>query len=109
MKGFGGMPTNMQGILKQAQKIQKEMQRVNEECEAFTAEESSGGGAVRVVVNGRTEIETLEISAEVLAAGDREMLQDLIIAAANQALARVRQNTKEKLAQVTGGVNIPGL
>lgn len=110
-KGFGGFPGggNMQALLQQAQKMQKDMQRAQQEAEAHIAEGSSGGGAVTFVVNGKNEVVSVTIKPEAVDPSDIEMLQDMIRLAANDALNKIRQNTDEKLAQVTGGMSIPGL
>jgi DNA-binding YbaB/EbfC family protein len=111
MKGFKGFPggANMQGLLQQAQKMQKDMARAQEEAETFECEGSAGGGAVKVRVNGRYEMLSVEIKPEVVDPSDVEMLQDTIRIAANEALSKIKDNTQQKLASVTGGLNIPGL
>jgi len=111
MKGFKGFPggANMQGLLQQAQKMQKDMARAQEEAEAYECEGSAGGGAVKVRVNGKYEMVSVEIKPEVVDPSDVEMLQDTIRIAANEALSKIKDNTQQKLASVTGGLNIPGL
>ena len=109
-RGFGGVPGgNMQALLQQAQKMQKDMQKAQAEAEAFEAEGSVGGGAVKIKVKGTYEMVSVEIKPEVVDPSDVELLQDMIKSAANEALTKVRQNTESKLAKVTGGMNIPGL
>ena len=108
-KGFGGIPGNMQGIMKQAQKMQAELQKIQEEAENYTAEGSAGGGMVKIVANGKNHIVSAAIEREVVNPEDIEMLQDLIVAAANDALQKVQENLKSKMAGLTGGLNIPGL
>lgn len=109
-KGFGGFPGgNMQGLLQQAQKMQKEMQRAQEEAEAFETEGSAGGGAVKFRVNGKYEVLAVEIAREAVDPSDVEVLQDMVRLAANDAISKVRKNVEEKLSKVTGGMNIPGL
>lgn len=108
-KGFNGLPGGMQGLLQQAQKMQKDMQKAQEEAEVFEAEGSAGGGAVKFKMNGRNEVLAVEIKPEAVDPSDVEMLQDLIKAAANDALAKVRENTQSKMSKVAGGMNIPGL
>lgn len=106
-KGFGGFPGNMQGLMKQAQKLQEQMQKAQEEAELFSAEGTSGGGMVKVVANGKNQLVSVKIDPQV--AGDIDMLQDLIVAAANESLRKIQENMKGKLGALTGGMNIPGL
>ncbi len=100
--GFGNMA-------KMAQQMQAEMARVQEELAALTLEGTAGGGAVTAQVNGHGELLSLAIDREVVDPDDVEMLQDLITAAVNDGLRRVKQTAEEKMARVTGGLRIPGL
>jgi len=108
-KGFGGMPGNMQEMLKQAQKMQQDMAKISEEAQSMTAEGSAGGGMVTAVANGKHQIESVVIDKEVVNPDDIEMLQDLVAAAANEALRNVQEQVQEKMSQVTGGMSIPGM
>ncbi|MFO0417092.1 MAG: YbaB/EbfC family nucleoid-associated protein [Pseudomonadota bacterium] len=110
-RGFNGFPGggNIQALMQQAQKMQKEMQRVQAEAELFEAEGSAGGGAVKVTANGKNEILSVVIKPEAVDPADVEVLQDMIRLATNDALGKVRKNTEENLSRVTGGMNIPGL
>lgn len=108
-KGFSGIPGNLQGIMKQAQKMQADLQRAQEEAEKFTGEGSAGGGMVKVVANGKNQIVTINIEREVVNPSDIEMLQDLIVAACNEALNKVQTNTKDTIGRITGGMQMPGL
>jgi DNA-binding YbaB/EbfC family protein len=111
-RGFGGgFPGggNMQALLQQAQKMQKDMQKAQAEAEAFEAEGSVGGGAVKIKVNGKHEILSVVINPEAIDLSDIEMFQDMVKSAANDALAKVRENTETKLSKVTGGLNLPGM
>jgi DNA-binding YbaB/EbfC family protein len=108
-KGFGGMPGNLQDIMKQAQKMQKEILKAQEEAANITAQGSSGGGMVKVTANGKNQLVSVEVEKEVINPEDPEMLQDLIIAAANEALQKVGEGLKAEMAKVTGGMNLPGL
>ena len=107
-KGFK-MPGNMQQVMRQAQKLQQDLARVQEETKAFEEEAASGGGMVKVRVNGRNRVVSVEISRDVVDPNDIEMLQDLILAAANEALNKVQEKANKALEGVTGGINIPGL
>lgn len=110
-KGFGGgmMPGNMNNILKQAQKMQENMQKMQEELETKEVEASVGGGAVTVKVNGKKEIVDITIKPEVVDPEDIEMLQDLVLSAVNEALRSVDDMQSSQMNKVTGGMNIPGL
>ena len=109
-RNFGGMmPGNMNNILKQAQKMQENMQKMQEELEAKEVEASVGGGAVTVKVNGKKEVLDITIKPEVVDPDDIEMLQDLVLSAVNQALKSVDDMQANQMSKVTGGMNIPGL
>lgn len=109
-KGFGGFPGgNMQAILKQAQKMQQDMQRAQAQAEIFEAEGSVGGGAVKIKINGKYEVVSVDIKPEAVDPSDVDMLQDMIKASANEALSKIRANTEAMLSKVAGGMNVPGL
>ena len=95
--------------MKQAQKIQAEMARVQEELSRKTVEASAGGGMVTVVANGKQEIISVKIEPEVVTSGDIEMIQDLVLAAVNEALKKSQEMVAEEMRKITGGLNIPGL
>lgn len=96
-------------IMKQAQKIQAQMARMQEELAARTVEASAGGGMITVVASGKQEIVSIKIEPEVIDANDREMLQDLVVAAVNEALRKSQELASEEMKKITGGLNIPGL
>ncbi|AOT70308.1 YbaB/EbfC family nucleoid-associated protein [Geosporobacter ferrireducens] len=106
---FPGMPGNMNNMLKQVQKMQKEMEKLQEEVEQREVEASAGGGAVTVKVNGKREILDIAIQPAVVDPDDIEMLQDLILAAANEALRKAEEMMAKEMGKVTGGMNLPGL
>lgn len=108
-KGFQGMPGNMGGLMKQAQKMQQQLQKVQEEAKTLTAESSTGGGVVRAVCNGENRVVSLTIDPQVVDPSDVGMLQDLILGAVNQALEQVQDSVKQEMAKVTGGMSLPGL
>ncbi|HEK4961381.1 TPA: YbaB/EbfC family nucleoid-associated protein [Clostridioides difficile] len=112
-KGFGGgmMPGggNMNNLLKQAQKMQENMQKAQQELESKEVEASVGGGAVTVKVNGKKEVIDITIKPEVVDPYDIEMLQDLVLSAVNQALRNIDDIQASQMSKVTGGMNIPGL
>jgi nucleoid-associated protein EbfC len=108
----GGMPPmggNMNNLLKQAQKLQKQMEDTKAEIEQRTVEASSGGGAVVAVVNGKRQIIDIKIKQEVVDPDDVEMLQDLVLTAINEALNKAEQMMNEEMGKLTGGFNLPGL
>ncbi len=107
-RGMGG-GANMNQMLKQAQKMQEQMLKMQEEMEAKTYEATAGGGAVKVTVDGKRELLDVTISPEVVDPDDVEMLQDLIVAAVNEALRKVEAESTAQLGSITGGMNIPGL
>lgn len=107
---FPGMGGNMGNIMKQAQKMQKEMEKMQEELKDKEVEASAGGGAVTVVATGRKEIKDITIKPEVVDPEDVEMLQDLILAAASEALRKADEMVNSEMSKITGGMGgIPGL
>jgi DNA-binding YbaB/EbfC family protein len=107
-RGMGGGP-NMNQMLKQAQKMQEQMLKMQEELETKTYEASSGGGAVSVKISGKKELMEINLSEAVVDPDDIEMLQDLIIAAVNEGLRKASESSENELGKLTGGLNIPGL
>ncbi len=103
-----GMP-NMGQLMKQAQQIQTKMAKLQEDLGERTVDASSGGGMVIVVANGRQEVLSIKIEQEVIDPDDAEMLQDLIMAAVNDALARAKDMVNEEMGKLTKGMNIPGM
>lgn len=100
---------NMGNLLKQAQQLQTKMARLQEELEEKTVEASSGGGMVTAVINGRQEILSINIEPEVINPDDQEMLQDLIMAAINDGLAKARNMVNEEMGKLTGAMNLPNI
>ncbi|MFS8543671.1 MAG: YbaB/EbfC family nucleoid-associated protein [Limnochordales bacterium] len=100
---------NMAKMMRQVQKMQQEMARVQEELGSKTVEASAGGGMVSVVANGHQEIVSLRIEPEAVDPEDVEMLQDMVLAAVNEALRQARELAAQEMAKVTGGLNLPGL
>ena len=105
----GGTPANLQQIAKQAQKMQEEMDAASSELEVKEYAASSGGEAVEVVVTGKMEIKNISIKPEVVDPEDVEMLEDLIMAAANEALRKAAEDKASTMEKISGGLNIPGL
>jgi len=102
MKGMGNM-------MKQAQKLQAKMLRMQEELAEKTVETSAGGGMIGVVANGRQQLVSITIDKEVVDPDDVEMLQDLILAAVNDALNKAQEMVAGEMGKLTGGFNIPGM
>ena len=108
--GFpGGMPGNMNNLMKQAQKLQRDMEQAQKELETKEFESSVGGGAVVVKVNGKKEVLAINIKEEVVDPDDVEMLEDLVLSAVNEALKKADEETSNKMGKLTGGLNIPGM
>ncbi|MBQ9411958.1 MAG: YbaB/EbfC family nucleoid-associated protein [Oscillospiraceae bacterium] len=102
--GFGGM--NQMQMMKQAQKLQQEMQRMQEELEQAEYTAAAGGGAVSATVSGRRELTALVIDPEAADPEDVEMLQDLVIAAVNEALRKAEDAASQNMSKLTGGLNL---
>ncbi|MBL7126685.1 MAG: YbaB/EbfC family nucleoid-associated protein [Dehalococcoidales bacterium] len=96
-------------MFQQAQKLQAKLAKAQEELSNLTVEGSSGGGAVKVTMNGQQKIQSVEISPEVVNPEDIELLQDLVLTAVSEALAKSQEEAAKQLGSVTGGLNIPGL
>jgi len=103
-----GIP-NMGQLLKQAQQFQAKMAKMQEEVGERTVEVSSGGGMVTVVVNGKQELLSIRIDPEVIDPDDREMLQDLIMAAVNDGLTRAKNMVNDEMGKLTKGLNLPNI
>jgi nucleoid-associated protein EbfC len=101
--------TNIMKMVKQAQQMQAKMAKMEEDLAKEEFEVAAGGGAVVVRMNGRQEVVKLTISEEAVKEGDREMLQEMIMAAVNEAHQKASEIAKERIAAITGGMNIPGL
>ena len=103
------MMGNMGKMMKQVQKMQEDMKKMQEEMEQRVIEATAGGGAVKVAANGKQQILSIEISPEAVDPEDVEMLQDMILAAVNEAIQKTQDMMQEEMKKVTGGINIPGL
>ena len=96
-------------MMKQAQKLQAQMAKLQEDLANMVVEASSGGGAVTVTANGQQQLLSVKISPEVVDAEDVEMLQDMVLTAVNEALAKAQEAAAKQMSGLTGGLNIPGL
>ncbi len=100
---------NMNSMMKQAQKLQKKMMKTQAELTLKTVEATAGGGMIKVVANGGQKIESIVFEKEVVDPEDIEMLQDLVLAAVNDALNKSQEMVSSEMGKLTGGMNIPGL
>ena len=109
--GFRGMPggMNQAAMIRQAQKMQQDMIRMQQEQEAKTFTAKSGGGMVAATVNGKHELVSLEINPEAVDPEDVEMLQDMVVAAVNEAMRKAEAEASQSMAKLTGGLNLGGL
>jgi len=100
---------NMQGLMKQAQKMQEKIQKAQDELKDKTVDCSVGGGIIKVVFNGAQEMVSIEINKEAVDPDDVGTLQDLVLSAVNAGLAKSKEMVQEEMGQITGGMNIPGM
>lgn len=107
-KGLGG-PQNMNGMMKQVQKMQEEMTALQTELEEREYEVSAGGGMVKVKINGKREILHIYIQPDIVDPDDIETLADVVTAAVNEAIKKVDSTSESEMQKITGGLNIPGL
>ncbi|MBR1736246.1 MAG: YbaB/EbfC family nucleoid-associated protein [Firmicutes bacterium] len=104
--GFGGM--NMNNLMKQAQKMQKQMEQMQEDLKTKQFEVTSGGGAVKITINGKKEIQSIKIAPDVVDPDDIEMLEDLIMTAVNEAVRQAEDAINGEVGRITGGMSMPG-
>lgn len=100
----GMMPGNMNNLMKQAQRMQRQMEETTKELESKEFTASAGGGAVEVTVSGKKEVLSVKLSEEVVDPNDIEMLQDLIVAATNEALRKMEEESQSQMSKITGGL-----
>lgn len=108
-RGRMGGNNNMNNLMKQAQKMQQEMQKAQKELEEKFFEGQAGGGVVKIGMNGKKEMTSIEIDPDAVDPEDTEMLQDLIMAAYNQVTGKIDEETQDKMGGITGGMKIPGM
>ncbi len=104
-----GMPGGMAQLMKQANQMQMKMKKLQDELATKTYDGTAGGGAVKVTVTGQNLVKSFAIDPEVMKAGDVEMLQDLLLAATNDALKTAKDTSAKEMEKITGGLNIPGM
>lgn len=102
--GGMGMPGNMNNLMKQAQKMQKQMEEAQAQLDELEITATAGGGAVEVTVTGKREVTKIKLSEEVVDPDDIEMLEDLIVAATNEALRKVEEASQQSMSKITGGL-----
>ena len=110
-KGMGGGPQNMNAMIRQAQKMQEDMEALQEELDAREYDISAGGGVVGVKINGKKEILSIDIKPEIVDPDDIETLSDILVAAVNEAIKRVDDTNSAEMSKITGnmGMGMPGL
>ncbi len=109
-KGMGGGPQDMNSLMRQAQKMQEDMASKQEELEAREYDISAGGGVVNLKINGKKEILSISLSPEIVDPDDVETLEDILVAAVNEAIKRVEDTNSEEMSKITGGIpNMPGM
>ena len=109
MAAFKGNGGNMQNLMRQAQKMQEDMARLQEELDAREYTATAGGGAVTAVVDGKHKVKSLEIKPEVVDPEDVEMLADLVAAAVNEAIRQAVETSETEMAKITSGAGLPGM
>ena len=108
-RGMGGGPQHMNAMIKQAQKMQADMEALQEDLDAREYEIAVGGGVVGVKINGKKEILSIDIKPEIVDPEDIETLQDTLVAAVNQAIKKVEETNSAEMQKITGDINVPGL
>lgn len=108
-RGMGGGQQNMNAMIKQAQKMQADMEALQEDLDAREYEIAVGGGVVGVKINGKKEILSIDIKPEIVDPEDIETLQDTLVAAVNQAIKKVEETNSAEMQKITGDINVPGL
>ena len=108
-KGMGGGPQNMNAMIKQAQKMQEDMEAKQAELDEREYDISAGGGVVAVKISGKKEILSIDIKPEIVDPDDIETLSDILVAAVNEAIKRVEETNSAEMAKITGSLNMPGM
>ena len=108
-QGYGGGPQNMNAMIRQAQKMQEQMEELQAELDAREYEVKAGGGVVGVKINGKKEILSISLEPEIVDPDDVETLCDTLVAALNEAIRKVETTNNEEMGKITGGMNLPGI
>jgi len=108
-KGMGGGPQNMNAMIRQAQKMQEDMEALQADLDAREYDISAGGGVVGIKINGKKEILSIDIDPEIVDPDDIETLSDILVAAVNEAIKRVEDTNSAEMSKITGSVGLPGM
>ncbi len=108
-QGMGGGPSNMQSMIRQAQKMQEQMTTLQEELDGREYDIAAGGGAVKIKMNGKKEVLSITLSPDIVDPDDIESLQDVLVAACNEAIRKVEETNAAEMGKVTGGMSLPGM
>ena len=108
-KGLGGGPQNMNAMIKQAQKMQEDMEALQAELDEREYDISAGGGVVAIKINGKKEVLSIDIKPEIVDPDDIETLSDILVAAVNEAIKRVEDTNSAEMSKITGNMSVPGL
>ena len=108
-KGLGGGSQNMNAMIKQAQKMQADMEALQEDLDSREYEVCAGGGVITVKITGKKEIQSIDMKPEVVDPDDIETLSDLLVAAVNEAIKKVEDTNAAEMQKITGDINVPGL
>jgi len=108
-KGMGGGPQNMNAMIKQAQKMQADMEALQDELDAKEYDVSVGGGVITVKINGKKEILAIDLKPEIVDPDDIETLSDTLVAAVNEAIKKVEDTNATEMQKITGDISVPGL
>ncbi len=108
-KGMGGGPQNMNAMIRQAQKMQEDMEALQAELDEREYDISAGGGVVNIKINGKKEVLSIDIKPEIVDPDDIETLSDILVAAVNEAIKRVDETNNSEMSKITGNMSVPGL
>lgn len=108
-QGMGGGPQNMQSMMRQVQKMQDDMAALQEDLDSREYEIKAGGGVVTVKINGKKEIQSIDIKPEIVDPDDIETLSDVLVAAVNEAIKKVEDTNSSEMQKITGSVSLPGM
>lgn len=108
-QGMGGGPNNMNQMIRQAQKMQEEMESVQEELNGKEYTATSGGGMIEVIITGKKEVKSIKLKPEVVDPTDIELLEDMIVGAVNEALRAAEEDSANHMSSITNGMGVPGM
>ena len=108
-KGMGGGPQDMNTMIRQAQKMQEDMAELQEDLDSREYEITAGGGVVTIKINGKKEVQAIDIKPEIVDPDDIETLSDILIAGINEAIRKVEETNNEEMGKITGSLNLPGM